>query len=100
MGGGRGGSVRGSARAAPAAPTRTDLAVARSLSGWVLRDESSRNRLEIPRGTAIEPGMQITVSSGCETEVSWCEGRPIWNNGGDMALLSDRNGRVIARDRY
>lgn len=74
--------------------------VAIDLSGWVLRDESSRNRLEIPSGTAIEPGMQVTVSSGCGTEVSWCQGRPIWNNGGDMALLSDRNGRVIARDRY
>ena len=27
-------------------------------------------------------------------------GGPVWNNSGDMALLLDRHGRVVARWRY
>lgn len=70
------------------------------LSGWTLRDESSRNRLVFDLGTMLAAGDTLTVSSGCSTDPSWCGDRSIWNNAGDLALLLDENGRVVARARY
>jgi hypothetical protein len=70
------------------------------LSGWTLRDESSRNRLVFPNGTTIMAGEQLKVVSGCGEAPSWCSDTPIWNNDGDMAMLLDENGTVVARARY
>lgn len=74
--------------------------ISHDLSGWTLRDESSRNRLEFGEGTTIDAAESLVVSSGCETKLSWCSGSPIWNNSGDMVLLLDETGRVVARARY
>jgi hypothetical protein len=72
--------------------------IAVDLSGWVLRDESSRHRYSFATGTRLAPGGTIAVSS---SEPGWEPGgSPVWNNGGDMALLLDRTGRVVARWRY
>lgn len=70
------------------------------MTGWTLRDESSRNRKVFADGTTLAPGEQIEISSGCADPLSWCAGSPIWNNDGDMALLLDAYGRVVARARY
>lgn len=70
------------------------------ITGWTLRDESSRNRLVLPEGTILAPGERIEISSGCASRFSWCAGSPIWNNDGDMALLLDATGNVVARARY
>jgi micrococcal nuclease len=70
------------------------------MTGWILRDESSRNRKAFADGTTLAPGEQIEVSSGCAGRLSWCAGSPIWNNDGDMALLLDAYGTVVARARY
>lgn len=70
------------------------------MSGWVLRDESSRNRLIFDDGTTLAGRESLTISSGCSTRPSWCGGRSIWNNAGDLALLLDEDGRVVARLRY
>jgi micrococcal nuclease len=70
------------------------------MTGWTLRDESSRNRKVFADGTTLAPGEQIEISSGCASQFSWCAGSPIWNNDGDMALLLDANGTVVARARY
>lgn len=70
------------------------------VSGWILRDESSRNRLEFAPDTKLGPGHRLEISSGCSTEPAWCGDRSIWNNDGDMAILLDQYGRVIARARY
>lgn len=70
------------------------------MGNWVLRDESSRNRLMFPPGTDLLAGERMTISSGCSTTVSWCGTTPIWNNAGDLALLLDSDGRVVARARY
>lgn len=70
------------------------------LSGWTLRDESSRNRLIFPAGSSLRPGGELAISSGCSTTPAWCGSTSIWNNDGDLALLLDENGRVIARARY
>lgn len=70
------------------------------LEGWVLRDESSRNRLLFDGPLQLTAGEKLEISSGCRTDPSWCGDNPVWNNGGDMALLIDDSGRVVARARY
>lgn len=72
-----------------------------NLEGFVLRDESSINRFEFPAVT-LGPGNELVVVRGCDAEgaISWCTGQPIWNNGGDTALLLDPVGRIVAVHRY
>jgi micrococcal nuclease len=74
------------------------------LTGWVLRDESSANRYPFPAGTLLAPGEQVTVHTGCggdrEGDLYWCQDGPVWNNGGDTALLLDPRGNVAGRLRY
>lgn len=69
------------------------------LGGWRLRDESTRHRYEFAPGTVLEPGAVLRVRSGCGEDtvdvVYWCDGDPVWNNGGDTALLQDPNGNVV-----
>lgn len=68
------------------------------LGGWVIRDESSEHRCHLPAGTSIDAGSGLSIAS---TDPCWDPGdRSVWNNGGDMALLLDPTGRVIARHRY
>lgn len=68
------------------------------LSGWMLRDESSRHRYEFPRGTLLGEGETITVTSA---DPGWRPGgSPVWNNGGDLVLVLDPSGRIVAHRRY
>ena len=68
------------------------------LSGWRLRDTSSRHRYTFPEGTSLGPGKVVVVDSDA---VGWDPGdSPVWNNDGDMALLLDPSGRVVSRWRY
>ncbi len=69
------------------------------ISGWVLRDESTRNRYTFPGGTVLGPGDEIAVTSGCAGH-GFCSGVPIWNNAGDTALLLTQAGTVVDRYRY
>lgn len=72
-------------------PTSIDL------SGWTLRDESSRHRFTMP-DTVLAPGGRLTVTSA---DPGWSPGgSPVWNNDGDVVMLLDRNGRVVASHRY
>jgi len=74
------------------------------LTGWSLRDESSTHRYAFPRGFELDAGETVIIRSGCgddtPTELHWCADGPVWNNGGDMALLLDPAGNVAARLRY
>ncbi len=71
------------------------------LSGWTIRDESTANRFRLPPGTELEPGARLTVSSGCNgPDLSWCSTGPIWNNGGDTALLVEPGGRIVSVFRH
>ncbi|MDH4119888.1 MAG: lamin tail domain-containing protein [Acidimicrobiia bacterium] len=68
------------------------------LSGFVLRDESTANRFVFPTGSVVPAGETITVASGCDptaADFAWCADDPVWNNGGDSALLLDPAGRVV-----
>jgi len=74
------------------------------LTGWVLRDESSQNRYRFPDGFLLRPGEGVAVFTGCGADapeiLHWCADGPVWNNGGDAALLLDPAGNVAGRLRY
>lgn len=72
------------------------------LASFVVRDESSANRLVLPAESVVPPGSSIEVWSGCEppTGVGWCSDNPIWNNDGDSALLLSPTGNVVAHARH
>lgn len=68
------------------------------LSGWVVRDESSRNRFTFVDGSGLSSGASLTVTSA---DHGWTPGDgPIWNNDGDMAVLLVPDGRVADYRRY
>lgn len=75
-----------------------------SISGWVLRDESTANRLTFPSGTVLAPGDSVTVVTGCEggppDAIHWCSDTPVWSNGGDTAIVSDTLGNAVVWFTY
>jgi len=74
------------------------------LTGWLLRDESSQHRYRFRPGTLLRPGQQLRLHTGCgddaPPDLYWCAGGPVWNNGGDTALLLDPRGNVAGRLGY
>lgn len=75
-----------------------------TITGWILRDESSVHRHRFPPGTTLGAGEFLIIHSGCGPdvpgEVHWCADGAVWNNDGDTALLLDASGRVVDRWRY
>lgn len=68
------------------------------LSGWTLRDESSRHRFVFAGQTSIGPGETFRVTSA---DPGWSPGGgSVWNNDGDLALLQDPEGNIVSRWRY
>lgn len=68
------------------------------LTGWLLRDESTRHRFSFPRSVILGPGESLAVAS---SDTGWVPGdSPVWNNDGDMALLQLPDGTVVSRWRY
>lgn len=67
------------------------------LTGWKLRDESTRNRYEFPHNFTLAPGETVRVRSGCGTdtqaELYWCAETPVWTNAGDTAYVVQPDGR-------
>jgi len=74
------------------------------LSGWIIRDGSSSNRFTIPSGVQLPPGGSMTVHTGCgpnsTTDLYWCSNGPVWSNGGDIAILYDESGALVASFAY
>ena len=70
------------------------------LSGFVLRDESTVNRLRLPEGTVLPPRGELAIPSGCGSPIGWCSSIAIWNNAGDSALLLGPQGTVVAHVRH
>ncbi len=78
-------------------PTPVDL------SGWVLRDTSSVHRYVFPDGLVLDDGSAVRIVTGCapdQGELAWCADGPVWNNGGDTAILQTADGSVVDRLRY
>lgn len=74
-------------------------AVEVDLTGWILRDESTSNRLVFD-DVMMAPGARLTVRSGCGTdtddEYHWCSSSPVWSNRGETALLLGPDGSYVS----
>lgn len=74
------------------------------LTGWGVRDESSLHRYRFPEAFVIAAGTEVRILSGCGVDTSdtlhWCADGPVWNNGGDSAMLADPLGNVVSWFRY
>lgn len=70
-----------------------------SISGWVLRDESSRNRMTFPANTVLAPGDSVTVVTGCDggpaNAILWCNDGAVWSNQGDTVIVTDTLGNTV-----
>jgi hypothetical protein len=75
-----------------------------SISGWVLRDESSRNRLTLPPDTVLAPGESVTIVTGCSggpaDAIHWCHDGAVWSNQGDTVIVSDTLGNAVIWYHY
>ena len=73
---------------------------AADLSGWVVKDESTRHRFELEADFVLAAGQTVRLYSGCgtdsATELYWCNvDDAVWNNGGDTVFLLDANGSAV-----
>ena len=69
-----------------------------SIANWVLRDESTSNRLTFPRGLVLGVGESVTVVTGCSgppDAILWCSDMPVWSNAGDTVIVSDTLGNAV-----
>lgn len=68
------------------------------VAGWTIRDESSEHRCHLAPGTVVTVEDRLIVTS---VDECWDPGgSPVWNNRGDMILVLDDEGTVVARHRY
>lgn len=85
--------------------------VAIDLTGWGIRDESTRHRFTFPDGFGLEAGASTRIGSGCEwndgddrndgePDLFWCASDPVWNNTGDTAYLVEGSGRFVDQWSY
>ena len=70
------------------------------LTGWVIKDESTRHRFEFPAGATLDSAASAVVYSGCGSdgggEYYWCsDGGSIWTNSGDTGFLLDPSGNIV-----
>ncbi|CCJ35659.1 hydrolase [Methanoculleus bourgensis MS2] len=74
-------------------------ATAVNLTGWTITDEGMRNTYTFPVFTLV-PGTNVTLHSGAGTDTAtdlyWGRRTPVWNNDGDIATLTDPDGRVAS----
>ena len=79
---------------------RNHDAVAASMNGWVLKDESASHRYHFPPTFILQPNDDVRVYTGCgqdtTTTLYWCnQGSAVWNNSGDTGFLVDPNGNIV-----
>ena len=69
------------------------------IGDWTIRDGSSVHRFQFPPGTLLPPGSSIEVITGCDRPpagaICWEASSAVWDNGGDIALLLDDQGRQM-----
>ncbi len=77
------------------------------LTGWGIRDESTRHRYEFPDGFVLAADDFVRIGSGCEwddndenVDLFWCAFDPVWNNSGDTAFLVDAAGLFVDEWSY
>lgn len=64
------------------------------LTGWSVRDESTRNRYRFPDDFVLPPGGRVTITAG-SGPFGFDSDSPIWNNAGDTVFVVDPGGRFV-----
>lgn len=64
------------------------------LTGWSLRDESTRHRYRFPSGFVLEPGSRVTITAG-PGAFGFGSGSPVLDNDGDTVFVVDPRGRFV-----
>jgi micrococcal nuclease len=75
------------------------------LTGWVVRDESTRHRYAFADEVVIAAGASLRLFSGTGTDTAteryWGkEGESVWNNDGDTVFVLDASGSTVASFPY
>ena len=78
-----------------------------NLTGWTVKDESSRAPYVFPTFT-LESGAMVTLYTGCGTNTAtslyWCSSgyscNAIWNNKGDTLYLRNSKGELVLTYSY
>lgn len=74
------------------------------LTGWSIRDESTRHRYNFPDGLVLAGNDWLRVRSGCEgdfadpasNDLFWCDpDGTVWSNSGDTAFLLGPGGSLV-----
>jgi hypothetical protein len=72
---------------------------AQVLHGWTI--STQHNRTYTFKDFTLEAGASVKLHTGfgndTSTDLYWNKKMPIWNNNGDMAILKDASGNVVAR---
>ncbi|WP_239640283.1 lamin tail domain-containing protein [Halorubrum distributum] len=73
------------------------------LSGWTIEDEAGQ-RYTVPEGFELATGETVTLHTGSGTSTTtglyWGSGSPIWNNDGDIVIISTPNGERVLEETY
>jgi len=68
------------------------------LAGWTLSDQQSHTYTF--ENFILSPGTSVKVHTGfgddCATDLYCSRNMPIWNNDGDVAVLRDQSGNIVA----
>jgi len=79
------------------------------LTGWMIRDESTRHRYEFPADLVLAPAGRVRLRSGCgddalannPIELHWCDPfGPVWSNSGDTAIVQDPVGNIVVSESW
>jgi micrococcal nuclease len=72
------------------------------LSGWTVRDRAD-HVYRVPEGVVLDPGETVTLYTGSGTDTGdalyWGADRPVWNNDGDVVVVTDGD-REVLRESY
>lgn len=73
------------------------------LTGWSVTDEAG-HAYTFPSGFALDSGARVTLHTGSGTDSSsdlyWSSGSAIWNNAGDVIIVSDDSGSIVLQEEY
>lgn len=82
---------------------RNTTATAIDLTDWLLRDDGAKHSYRFPAFTIAAGGeVKLWSKSGANDPANlyWGSRRPIWNNTGDTAILTDASGVEVSRYSY
>ncbi|WP_415380531.1 lamin tail domain-containing protein [Halosimplex sp. TS25] len=73
------------------------------LSGWTVADAADHT-CTFPDGFTLDSDATVTLHTGSgsdsDTDLYWGSGSPIWNNGGDTVIVTNRAGDEVIREEY